>query len=420
MSLIPELEREVEAAVRRRIAAAAEVPVRRRRRGRARASRRLILVVVGALLLAATVALAAGGVIQIGPPLEDAHPIPQRPDVGLGTAEPGTTKLLAVRAPDPAGGPPWGLRMTSTTRGLGCLQLGRVVQGRLGVLGQDRVAGDDGRFHPLATRTSAVDSCAQLDAGRRLFVTTTIGAIPAAGTTHGACMPPGTTTGVPASMLCPEADMRSVYFGTLGPQARSVTYLGDDGREHTVAAAGPYGAYLIVLHRDPSHRFSGMAGGGTPNPANTTITSVRFAGGRTCRVTDIGFAGGPEACPLPGYRPRPAPHLTTADVASPVRARVERRGGRRLLVVRFRARVAVTDASSSYEVTRHRAGAATWGSGMTQRDIARGSVVAYSFVGAPHGATYHGTVTYRPKAGLVGLPPPGPAPVVGRWTLRVP
>jgi hypothetical protein len=416
MSLIPELEREIEAAVARRIAAAVEVP-RRRRRGRA--TRRVVLLVAGTLLLAATVALAAGGVIQIGPPLKDSHPLPQRPDVGLGTVEPGTAKLLAVRAPDPAGGPPWGLRMTSTTRGLGCLQLGRVVQARLGVLGQDRVAGDDGRFHPLATRTSAVDGCAQLDAGRRLFVTSVIGAIPAAGTTDGACMPPVTTTGVPASLLCPEADMRSVYFGTLGPQARSVTYVGDDGREHTVATAAPYGAYLIVLHRDPAHRFSGMAGGGAPNPANTTITSVRFAGGRTCRVTDIGFVGGPQACPLPGYRPRPAPHLTTADVASPVRARVERRGGRRLLVVRFRARVAVTDAGSAYAITRHRAGADGWGSGATQRDIARGSVVAYSFVGAPHHATYHGTVTYQPTAGLPGLPGGGPALTVGHWTLRI-
>ena len=113
--------------------------------------------------------------------------------------------------------------------------------------------------------------------------------------------------------------------------------------------------------------------------------------------------------------PLPKPDLTTADVRTPVHARVEHRRGRPVVVVRWRARVAVADAGSSYGVTRRLRGARGWGSGMTQRDIRRGDVVELVFYGAKRGV-YTGVVTYE----VTG---PGVKPlrlVVGTYRLEVP
>ena len=67
--------------------------------------------------------------------------------------------MLPIAAPDPAGGPDWGMRVLSTTRGEGCLQLGRIVDGKLGALGQDDAFANDGRFHELPV-SAAFDSAA--------------------------------------------------------------------------------------------------------------------------------------------------------------------------------------------------------------------------------------------------------------------
>src|SRR4051812_29348063 len=101
-------------------------------------------------LLATAGALAATGVLQIqsGDPVEP-HRVERDAAHGIGVPVGATARLLDLRVPDPAGGPHWGLRMVTTSRGLGCLQLGRVVGGELGVLGQDGIENDDGRFHPL-------------------------------------------------------------------------------------------------------------------------------------------------------------------------------------------------------------------------------------------------------------------------------
>src|SRR5439155_1637813 len=62
---------------------------------------------------------------------------------------PGTTRVLPVRAADPDGGPPWGLRVFRAKSGAFCVQTGRVVNGKLGVLGQEGAFHNDGRFHEL-------------------------------------------------------------------------------------------------------------------------------------------------------------------------------------------------------------------------------------------------------------------------------
>lgn len=88
MTLIPELEREVE-----RVA-----PVRKVRR-----TMRVSLGIGVALLAGGTAALvAATGVIPVGSPAKDEFR--QTPDEGIGALSPGTVHVLAVQTEDPGGG----------------------------------------------------------------------------------------------------------------------------------------------------------------------------------------------------------------------------------------------------------------------------------------------------------------------------
>src|SRR5439155_5493846 len=106
--------------------------------------------IVSALVLAA-VGIAAGGLLDNGKPVKPPGHQAPKPHEGLGVIKPGSVKILPVAVPDPAGGPPWGLRYLETTRGAGCLQTGRLVRGQLGVLGQDGAFGNDARFHPFVS-----------------------------------------------------------------------------------------------------------------------------------------------------------------------------------------------------------------------------------------------------------------------------
>jgi hypothetical protein len=49
--------------------------------------------------------------------------------------------------------------MVRTTRGYECVELGRVLHGRLGVLGQDGWFGDDHRFHPMPASVFDSEAC---------------------------------------------------------------------------------------------------------------------------------------------------------------------------------------------------------------------------------------------------------------------
>jgi hypothetical protein len=108
---------------------------------------RIGLVVLALAFATTAIALAATGVILAGSPV---HPV-IRPTATAGEGLPveGGARLLPLRVPDPAGGPPWGMRVVHTTRGLICVQVGRVDDGQLGELGIDGAFHDDGRFHPL-------------------------------------------------------------------------------------------------------------------------------------------------------------------------------------------------------------------------------------------------------------------------------
>lgn len=83
----------------------------------------------------------------------------------MGVPVVGTVRLLSLRVPDPAGGPPWGMRVMRTTGGDECMQVGRVHDGRLGVLGQDGIFRDDHRFHPMPASAFGDHDCALVGTG---------------------------------------------------------------------------------------------------------------------------------------------------------------------------------------------------------------------------------------------------------------
>jgi hypothetical protein len=112
-----------------------------------RARRRLRLgsaFAVAGAVVAAGGALAATGQIQLGSPDPPVRHSPEAAERGIGVPQPGSSRLLGVRTPDPAGGPPWGIRVFRSSRGYRCAQYGHVVGGRLVRIGRD------GKAHELA------------------------------------------------------------------------------------------------------------------------------------------------------------------------------------------------------------------------------------------------------------------------------
>lgn len=79
-------------------------------------ARRLNAPVMAVVLLLAggAVAVAATGVLSGSPVKQQGKP---RPNAGFGLPVAGGSHLLALQAPDPQGGLPWGMRVVRTTRG---------------------------------------------------------------------------------------------------------------------------------------------------------------------------------------------------------------------------------------------------------------------------------------------------------------
>lgn len=235
-SFFEDLETELEAAVQRRLSEARIAPLADRgpRSRRIRLSARVVVVATALLLALAAAALAATGVLFTGTAVPPTPHLSK--DVGLGLPEPGHARLIARSVPDPAGGLPWSMRIVHTTRGLVCLQVARLHDGRIGVLGQDGAFDDDGLFHPLRMRT--------LEAGPHRYAT--------------ACEPQGETfteevIGMPQSGRLPRegtigrpTQERRLYYGLLGPNAVSISYP-EGTAVKTVPVEPGTGAYLIVM-----------------------------------------------------------------------------------------------------------------------------------------------------------------------------
>jgi hypothetical protein len=410
MTLLPQLKDQL----------VASRPTRARRR-----TARTIVAFVAIALLVAAGALAAGGVIPIGTSVEPPARFHGDPEVGQGVPVRSTPRLLPLRVPDPDGGPAWGLRTVRTSRGLICVQVGRVVDGKLGVLGQDGIAGNDGRFHELSPRFATLGpGCAAPDANGSAFL-----AIDSRGMASGegprrSCLGPGESS--PRRPRCPKADHRRFLYGLLGPEAVGLDYR-HKGRVRSAEVARPEGAYLVVL-AEPQ-RFAGSLSGVTPSMGHP-FTRITYRDGSTC--PRAGTPATPrDPCPPRGRQPLLA-GLDRDAVRRPLRAAVlppPRRGRPlRRLQVTFRAPVAVDDARSTYQLTARfqQTCRGLYLVPSTNRDVERGALVRL-IVGIPrrcHGPV-RGTVVLTATTG--GMPGGMPDPrdktsniTIGRFNQRVP
>jgi hypothetical protein len=200
------------------------------------------LVAAGLVLGGGAVAVAATGVLS-GAPVKPEMPL--SPVAGNGLPVSGAAGHLLLTTSDPAGGLPWGMRVFDTTRGQVCMQVGRVQDGQLGVLGLDSAFNNDGRFHALPTDAlppgyggSASTSECQ-PAGQTVIVEEAN-----ADRSAERLLPEDAET-PKAPKHPPTRDMRAISYGLLGPNAVSVTYRDRAGLQ-TTPVAGPEGAFLIV------------------------------------------------------------------------------------------------------------------------------------------------------------------------------
>jgi hypothetical protein len=362
-----------------------------------RGPRGRVLALFAVLCLAgATGALAAAGVFQTGTAVKTN--VPATPRSGLGVvANLASVQLLALSVSDPQGGPPWGLRLVRTTRGLVCLQLGRLDHGTIGVLGIDGEYANDGRFHPLPINYEQGGSppCATVDAAGNTFVASTWHAVPASGL-YGGChgvaaslfaeVPAGPQFRAAAQRarasyehapgpVCPPSDLRNIYYGLLGPDAVSISYPGASGRLVSEKTAGSQGAYLVL---GPPTEFDCQLYGspGALKPVGCTngaqgserslaagfIRSVTYRNGHVCHLPPpkAGYIPDASCPPIGNVGPRTG-RITSQQVATPLSVQIGKvtpdcgpngkSCGWPLLnvTISFTARVAVPNAASHYE-----------------------------------------------------------------------
>ncbi len=256
---------------------------------RSRRRRRLLLAGVLVLTAVAAVALSAGGGTR-------------RMSGTSGVASPSAapvvraSRVLALRAADPQGGPPWALRLVVTLGGYLCVQVGRVEHGSFGELGLDGAFNDDGRFHAVGP--------GQMLAMREPGESETAGCAES-GRTFAAEINGLDRSGVhdPPAAALPSSDRRRVSYGLLGPNALSITYTAG-GRSHARAVSGPLGAYLLVqpFAAKTPLRIAATYGSNRPGhlfPAGPTgaLTATRYRYDSTV-CTDDGVNDARRLCHL--------------------------------------------------------------------------------------------------------------------------
>jgi hypothetical protein len=340
---------------------------------------------------------------------------------------------------DPAGGQPWGLRTVRTTRDDVCLQVGRPADGTIGALGEDGAFGNDHRFHPFSDNYQDPEGCVTLDAHGHGFTNANIWGLPASAMSGGGCLADFSRRRL---VPCPTQDTRNVYFGLLGPDAASITYVSDLGQTVTVPTVGSDGAYLIVTRARPSMFFCspGLQAqceqqGGSSSFGGLLetgpIRAVTYQDGHTCRPAAV------YPCTPIGLVPGNAPHLAQAQLASPIHVReMPARSStppQILLRITYTARVAVTTDGSFYYVSLffpsnpNSSGCHQIATGSpTTADIRAGQrlVDTEPVLASCHGIL-RGLVRYHPASAIhSGAPEPDPTNpgdiTVGRFSLRIP
>ena len=386
-----------------------------------RSMRPRTLLIVPALAVLGTGAALAGGILLTGAP---AGPkVPPVATAGYGAAIPATAKLLPLHVADPAGGLPWGLRTVRTTRGDVCLQVGRLADGTIGALGEDGSFGDDYRFHSFSDNYQDPSGCVPLDARGHGFTTAIIWGLPTSAMAGGGCLAEMNRR---RPIPCPTQDTRDVYFGLLGPNAASITYVSGGGQTVTVPTVRPGGAYLIVTRARPGEQQGGGAGGYVG--LTGVIHAVTYQDGHTCRPTAANL------CAPIGLVPPNAPHLTQAALASPIHVReMPARSStppQLLFRITYTARVAVTSTSSFYYVSlffppNSGCHQIATGSETTTNIRAGQRLVDNEDVLASCHGILRGLVRYHPASAIhSGAPEPDPTNpgdiTVGRFSLQIP
>jgi hypothetical protein len=288
-------------------------------------------------------ALAATGVLPLPPVGDPVEPtrVERNPQRGVGVPTDQGGRLLALRVPDPAGGPPWGLRIVDTTRGMQCLQAGRVVGDQLGLLGQDGIASDDGRFHPLppATRSGWVTPCQLPDGNGRFFI-----AIDKLSYASGdadprerACREPSDRD--PDKPRCAKANARRIAFGLLGPEATEITFA--DGS--TQVPTDGDGAYLHVSADGTEQGESVIGGGPAPDLPISAVKRIDYRDGTSCPEP------GQVGCPPKGYV-EPDRVQNAKSLRRKLTVKTARDGKATWIRVRFRAPAPITDAGHEYRL----------------------------------------------------------------------
>lgn len=353
MSRLPDLHRQLVRAAREQESREREldwlrIPARRLL---------LTLCIAGVALASTTIALAASGVIPIGSPVPpDRH---LRADVGLGLPEPGASKLLPMRVSDPEGGPPWGMRIIRTSREEVCLQIGRVQDGELGVLGVDGAFKDDGEFHPLP-----LDSLPARDpevVGGFINTTTSCFLSGQAFMASQIAVPiSAASEAIPRRRPSPPNDLRAISFGLLGPQAAGIIYR-QNGSQRTEALPHGTGTYLIVQPLPASKNASELEGasGGTlgrfaPNHGELVTRVIYRLHGRLCERGPVDASVHlAHPCP-PGAAPNPtelAQRRERRELHVPLHVHLQIRGGLvRWADVSFKAPYAIASARHYYSL----------------------------------------------------------------------
>jgi hypothetical protein len=279
-------------------------------------SRRLNAGVMAVVLVLAggAIAVAATGVLS-GSPVKQQGRL--RPNAGIGVPAPGGSRLLALRAADPQGGLPWGMRLVHTTRGEICVQIARVDGHQLGQLGIDGAFHDDGRFHPLAPDVLPEYSDSG-DVGCNAAAPIVIGSWPS-GDRNAAPNGPELTSFKPTAK-----DLRLISWGLLGPHAVSITYHTAAGVRTRPVAPGT-GAYLIVSA--VSHVPRSIGGGGELlgwTSGHEVAAGFRIPGGVGGSVIAATFRFGSFTCSIghgaPVATSCPRPRSTTENPLAPTRS----------------------------------------------------------------------------------------------------
>lgn len=401
----------------------------------------LLAVLLAASFLAADARASAE--VPIGAPVADPAGVKQTAHAGFGLPLDPAAGPLALRVADVDGGPPWGLRVIKTTRRYGCVQVGRVVGGDLGILGADGAFGDDGLLHPLLAAVESGRECLPLDGAGHAFIAVATAGRPASASWEGcvvqrppANLPfPDPTAGRP---LCDQGRLRTVLYGALGPRAVSVTYRDEQGRVKTAKTVGPDGAYLVV---HPVSAGSRPTGGFTIGPSpGSGLRSVRYDDGSVCSIRRPDVIGGAKRCPTRGYVAPRFARLRPRDVRARVSARVAPKPvvpevdsslaeppAQWKLTVAFTAPVAARNpAEFVYDMTTTDAVRCRFGQtgGSVMRDVRRGERVKLELYvpTACHGRVTGKVALHRPREPETmpgGFPSPSDL-VVGRFGARLP